>query len=705
MNMKKLICIMLVAFLFMPAFSAEEKAVKMQFIYHFENIKLEKNDKGYIVKINGCQQHEINGYIIPVKPLHILIPYGKDVKEIRVSGDEHFLGFYNLKREKPLYIGNTKLLPKIGEAIKKKYEYVGVYGLRGYKILVMNLIPVEYKNGMLFYYDKIKVEIELKDGKVNGLYRGLEKDKEWVKRYVDNKWVLDTYPVKSYDRKYDYLIITAEKFVDAFKPFAEYKESKQIKTKIVSVEEIISNSSFWNSTDLFNDTQAKIRRFIRWAYLNWGIDYVLLGGDGDVMNKSSNIIPPRYLYATCVGLPLGETQEVLEGYIPSDVYYACLDGNFNTDMDNKWGENATGNDVSDEDEADLFAEVWVGRACVDKVKEIENFIHKTEAYEQTNDSYIIQILLLGEYLGFGGEAEWGGNHKDRIKPYIPPIYNITTLYDRENRWEKEELIALLNKGIHVVNHDGHGWTTYALKMVNSDLKALKNTKYFFLYSQTCLAGSFDNWYPEDRYYEDDCFAEHLAFDEHGAFACIMNSRYGLGRENSTDSPGQRYDESFFKAVFQENIRELGRANHYSKEDNVWRINENGMRWVYYETNLFGDPQVALKEPYEKVNISIDLQKPLNGIYILDYGPIFPTLSSTIIIGDITIKANVTTEPSGKLQKVNLYIDGILKASFENENIAWKWEEKAFGEHKICIEAIARNGKVERAEKAVYIFNL
>ena len=129
-----------------------------------------------------------------------------------------------------------------------------------------------------------------------------------------------------------------------------------------------------------------------------------------------------------------------------------------------------------------------------------------------------------------------------------------------------------------------------------------------------------------------------------------------------------------------------------------------MRWVYYETNLFGDPQVALKEPYEKVNISIDLQKPLNGIYILDYGPIFPTLSSTIIIGDITIKANVTTEPSGKLQKVNLFIDDTLKASFENGNIAWKWEEKAFGEHKICIEAIARNGKVEREEKAVYIFN-
>ena len=423
------------------------------------------------------------------------------------------------------------------------------------------------------------------------------------------------------------------------------------------------------------------------------------------MNASSNIVPARRLYATCVGLPLANT-DVLEGQLPSDVYYACLDGNFNKDMDDKWGENATGNDVDDTDEADLYAEVWVGRACVDSVEEVNNFINKTIAYEQSsNEQQMMQILLVGEYLGFGGDAEWGGNHMEKVVPLIPSSYNITRLYEKEKEWNKYTLANILNRGVNLVNHLGHGWTTYALKMHNGDLKLLHNDDYFFLYSQTCLAGSFDNWYPEDHYYDDDCFAEHLTLDKHGAFACIMNSRYGLGRENSTDSPGQRFDTSFFKALFQENIKELGRANHYSKEDNVWRINENGMRWIYYETNLFGDPQVALKEPSESIEMNVSIEKPLNGIYIFDMGPWFTSLNGTLVIGAITIEADASTSPSGHLERVKIYVDGELKASVENPPYRWKWDEKVRGKHTITVEACATNGKCERVEKEIFIVNL
>jgi len=50
----------------------------------------------------------------------------------------------------------------------------------------------------------------------------------------------------------------------------------------------------------FNDTAAHIRNFIKDAYQNWGIEYVLLGGDGDsadVGGESGNdIIPCRGFY-------------------------------------------------------------------------------------------------------------------------------------------------------------------------------------------------------------------------------------------------------------------------------------------------------------------------------------------------------------------------------------------------------------------------
>ena len=701
--MKKLIVIGIVAIFLMTIPIPLHADNKMEFVFQFQKPNVTKNGNEYIFSINGCKMHEINGLIIPTKPLHILLPPKKNVDKIIVKGTKEYIGSYKIKHAEPLIVNGKSLGGIVNYNINTpSYEKIGVYGLRGYKILAMNLFPLIYENGKIYYYKNMKVEIGLKEDKISDLYRGLEKDREWVKKYVDNPWVADEYPSKNSLQQYEYLIITNEKLKNAFQRLADYKEEHGIKTFIITTEEILINPSFWNkSYPIFNDTQSKIRNFIRYAYKNWGIDYVLLGGDGDKVNKSSNIIPPRYLYATCYGLPLGGGK--LEAYIPSDVYYACLDGNFNTDMDGKWGENASGNDATHKDEADLYAEVWVGRVCVDSIREANNIINKTISYEEcdTNDTYIMQILLLGEHLGFGGAAEWGANHKDKVKPFIPGIYNITTIYDKDMSWDKDDLIPVLNNGVNVVNHDGHGWTTYALKMRNRDLERLINDKYFFLYSQTCLAGSFDNWYPDDNYYEDDCFAEHLTVDKHGAFACIMNARYGLGRENSTDSPGERYDLSFFKGLFKENTKEVGKANHFSKEDNVWRIDENGMRWTYYETNLFGDPQVAIKEPGEKINVSISLEKPTNGIYIFDFGPFFKFINKTIAIGGITIKANATSEPKGKIEKVNFYVNDELRATYSSPPYEWKWNEAGRGNYKITVEAIAINGNSRKISIQIY----
>ncbi|MFH1013834.1 MAG: C25 family cysteine peptidase, partial [Thermoplasmatota archaeon] len=151
----------------------------------------------------------------------------------------------------------------------------------------------------------------------------------------------------------------------------------------------------------------------------------------------------------------------------------------------------------------------------------------------------------------------------------------------------------------IINHDGHGYPNYMLKAGSDAFYSFENEKPFFIYSHSCLTGSFDNYYPGDQYREEDCIAEILTCEiPFGAFACILNARYGLGSEHSPISPSGSFDESFYKALFTNNIRELGRANHFSKEDNVWRINDNGYRWCYYQTNLFGDPQLRIKSPYE-----------------------------------------------------------------------------------------------------------
>jgi hypothetical protein len=139
-----------------------------------------------------------------------------------------------------------------------------------------------------------------------------------------------------------------------------------------------------------------------------------------------------------------------------------------------------------------------------------------------------------------------------------------------------------------------------LKTSGDNIKlCLTNEKPFFIYSHSCLTGSFDNWDCYRGYQDFDCVAEVLTCEmPNGAFACILNARYGLGSEDTLESPSGMYDESFFSAIFHQHLRELGYANHFSKEDNIWRINENGMRWCYYQTNLFGDPQLQIKSPVE-----------------------------------------------------------------------------------------------------------
>ena len=53
-------------------------------------------------------------------------------------------------------------IPDLFPKKTKPYKKVGIYELRGYKILVMNIFPVVYEKGRLYYYKNMNLEIKLK---------------------------------------------------------------------------------------------------------------------------------------------------------------------------------------------------------------------------------------------------------------------------------------------------------------------------------------------------------------------------------------------------------------------------------------------------------------------------------------------------------------------------------------------------------------
>jgi len=470
-------------------------------------------------------------------------------------------------------------------------EYTGTYVLDGMKVAIFRLYPVKYDVvGGLCYYPSLNLTIHLKGSESSVSRTFVDSGTAYWK--VDNPEVIESYHAGRTSLGSDcparYVIITSDALVQEFSDLAEWKESRgaqqplltNISAEAVTVEWIKSNPSYWGEPASHgrkgNDTQTQVRNFILDAHASWGTEFVLLGGDDE-------IIPARTIWVT------GQYTE----NIPADVYYAGLDGTWDTDNDGIYGEGAGQGGGAAGDEADLLCEVSVGRATVDTVTEARNFVNKVVSYERDYSSnYLNKSLMVGNKLD--DRPTWGGDYKDEMVadtfPTSNPDMEIQRLYERDGTFSKNALLSALNDGVNVVNHMGHGSKSEFADLTISDINSFTNTKYFVLYSQACNIGAFDQATSGPQ----ESIAEHFVSSEHAAVAIIANSRYGWYAPGGTNGPSQYYDIQFFDAIFNEHIRSLGSALADSKEDLISSIGSTGsMRWCYMGINLLGDPETSV----------------------------------------------------------------------------------------------------------------
>jgi Peptidase family C25 len=525
---------------------------------------------------------------LPASGARILLPLGVEVKSVEVITGERVLLGSNLLVEpvgQPyrLMDGPGSLpMPTPDPAIYDShsrypaagFEEIGTQSFRGYQILVLRLQPVAYipTTGELFYSPNLQVVVETAATQSTlAMFRGFDHDASEVRGRVDNPEVVDSYEAAGTrgTRAYNMMILTTDALAGSFTALKAYHDGQGLATEIHT------------TTDVGSSDPATVRDYIRDAYLNDGIDYVLIGGDDD-------IIPAQNLYVDSFA---GE----VESTMPGDIYFGCLDGTWNEDGDGRFGEP---NDGAGGGDVDMLAEVFVGRCSAGDTTEVDRFVTKTIWYLSGSHSLPAEVLLVGEYLGFGGisdyaaatleELEDGSSANGYTTVGIPTAdYSITEMFERDMTWTQATLATAINNGVHILNHLGHGSPDFAAKFYNSDVMSqLDNTELLFFYSQTCLAGHLD---------DTDCWAETMNIKtDHGAFALVMNARYGWGANNSTDGPSQRFNREFWDAVFDEAMPEVGKANQDSKEDNLYRIGEPCMRWCTYELNLFGDPAAAIQ---------------------------------------------------------------------------------------------------------------
>jgi hypothetical protein len=327
------------------------------------------------------------------------------------------------------------------------------------------------------------------------------------------------------------------------------------------------------------DLAEQIRGFIQTAYAEGSLRFVLLGGD-------SALIPVRFAYNDFY--PAGGTA------IPTDLYYAALDGDWDADGDDLFGEVSV-------DLTDLDPDVAVGRAPVGNAMQAAQFVAKIAEYESpANTSHLDGALFLDEVLfpidwqlgqpiSLDG-AVFGEEIRAIVESSISPL-NGERLY--ENHFDypgsqpltKQLALDALGAGTHgLVFHAGHGYeTTMSVgdaSIESADVLSLNNGPHHFVLMSNISSGAA---------FDQDAILEEFVRNANGGAVAVLGS-------SRTSFPGttQQYLREIHEELFLSGSTTLGEALNTVRSAHAVAAEANDVnRYAQLTLNLLGDPEIAV----------------------------------------------------------------------------------------------------------------
>jgi hypothetical protein len=504
-------------------------------------------------------------------------------------------------------ISTARMAPAEGFFPATWGEFKGTHTWRGYRLLAVSVHPLREGPGYLEFLDSYAVhvryegtvdprELATRERAVAGEFQAntsvlasLVANPEMISGYGRESGVIvekasaGFVPEKSPSLSgsaVQYLIITNEAMAEEFQRLADHKTAQGINTVVATREYITAN--FRNGADI----QETVRMFIRDAYQKWGTDYVLLGGDTDVL-------PARYVTNSFYPAT-GSTD------IPVDLYFACLDGNWNANANAFYGEPPNGFDSGDD--VDFAEEVYIGRATVSSADAAAVFVDKVISYESTpaGASWPERVIYAAEVL-FPSEYEDGLNiildgaqfsHQmvnDLVEPCTDMsttrMYETDVLYPRDAPLNRSALSDTLNTGHYgIFNQIGHGYffnmsvgdgnfmTMDADNLVNGD-------HYFMLFSLNCASCAFDY----------SCLMERFLQNPNGGSVVSIGSARAAFPNTCNN-----YQQEFFSQLYCQNETRVGRLVALSRLPFLANTVFNYVdRWTFENYTLLGDPSLPI----------------------------------------------------------------------------------------------------------------
>jgi len=585
-------------------------------IYYFDNYSITQTNNHETINFNNTMlTGKLGEPVLPYQSVSLLLPPGEIAESIEMIGEDEVTIPGNFKIYPQQYvrpisenISGEFVKNELAYSMTTAYPYTQTGELitqymNGYSIALSSFTPLKYfpASGKVSYFKKITIKIQTrKDTKANNALTKLTSNFEVLKRvkkFVQNPDLINLYPKRVLNNiGYQLLIISPFQFVDDFSDLVFLYRVRGIKTKVVSTDSIYTSSSG-------QDSQEKIRNFILQEYQNNNIEYVLLGGDVEH-------IPYRGFYCHVQSSIVYEDND-----IPADLYYSALDGTWNDDGNNLWGEIG---------EDDLLPEISVARISVSNSSELDNMINKIKSYQDTPVlNELDKPLLAGEHL-WSSPLTWGGDYLDLLIGFhddngyttigIPIEDNIEKLYERDlGSWSSTTLISKINQGKSFIHHAGHSNYNYVMRLNDGDITNENFSQvngiihnYTLVNTTGCNCGGFD---------ESDCIAEKMVNIENFAVGFIGNSRYGWFNEGQTEGPSTHHQREFVDALYNDKLHRIGTAHLISKiESAPWvtapgQWEEGALRWCFYCNNVLGDPAMGIWTN-EPINIQASYQSSI-----------------------------------------------------------------------------------------------
>ncbi|MBR5081482.1 MAG: T9SS type A sorting domain-containing protein [Bacteroidales bacterium] len=547
------------------------------------------------IHFTDCMQSALAGQpSLPWHSVSLMLPQGTEAvaMEVELSDFQTIEGNHNLypyqtaltysdpvrrqfEKDEALYASKSTYPTQAYGKLSTQY-------LNGIGFAFSAFTPVQYipGTGQVRYATKATVRITTTAAKVD------QSRKLWLNgdnatramRLAQNPEMLQTYNSRGRTvGGYDLLVVTKQQYVSAFDEYVAFYQARGLRTRVVALETIISTMEG-------RDNPEKLRNYIIQEYEENGIMMVNLAGDVPD-------IPYRGFYCHA---------DSGSGYddsdIPADLYYAALDGNWNDDGDNRWGEIG---------EDDLLPEIGIGRMCFSNQNELNNMLHKATTY-QTDPvlGEFHDVIMAGEHLYDNPETNGSqylelliGAHDDNgyTTTCIPEDYNFTRLYEEEGNWSGFLLNNAINQGTQYVHHDGHANTSYVAGWSNSNITDSNfsgvnglDHNYTFFHTSGCICGDFS----------DDCILERMTKIANFAVATFGNSRYGWFNEGQTEGPAIHLARETEDAYYHDRIPYGGMALREGKIETAPWVNapgqyeEGALRWNFYDLNMMGDVAVS-----------------------------------------------------------------------------------------------------------------